>query len=216
MTTDLSVLLLGAVSPEAPSVDIRGQRILDAAVAEAAARGVANLTFEGVATRAGVNRTTLYRRFGDRESLIQAMMLREGWRIAEGITAALAGIVEPRARLAEGFVAAIRIAREHPLIQRLVQHEPGTLLAAGSADSGALLLLGSQFVAGQIRAGQREGNATHLDADEMGETMARLFAILVLIPGRYGINLSDDDHARVYAQRTLIPMIFGPQEGNPA
>jgi len=39
-------------------------------VAELIAHGYAGLTVEGVAARAGVNRTTLYRRWGDRNSLI--------------------------------------------------------------------------------------------------------------------------------------------------
>lgn len=44
--------------------------VLDATVAELIAHGYAGLTVEGVAARAGVNRTTLYRRWGDRNSLI--------------------------------------------------------------------------------------------------------------------------------------------------
>ena len=44
--------------------------VLDATVAELIAHGYAGLTVEGVAARAGVNKTTLYRRWGDRNSLI--------------------------------------------------------------------------------------------------------------------------------------------------
>jgi AcrR family transcriptional regulator len=44
--------------------------VLDATVAELVERGYAGLTVDGVAARAGVNKTTLYRRWGGRESLI--------------------------------------------------------------------------------------------------------------------------------------------------
>jgi AcrR family transcriptional regulator len=44
--------------------------VLEATVAELAASGYGRLTVEGVAVRAGVNKTTLYRRWGSREALI--------------------------------------------------------------------------------------------------------------------------------------------------
>jgi AcrR family transcriptional regulator len=44
--------------------------VLDATVAELAAHGYGGLTIEGIATRSGVNKTTLYRRWGGRERLI--------------------------------------------------------------------------------------------------------------------------------------------------
>jgi len=44
--------------------------VLDATVAELIDHGYAGLTVDGVAARAGVNKTTLYRRWGGRESLI--------------------------------------------------------------------------------------------------------------------------------------------------
>ena len=44
--------------------------ILDATVAELIAHGYAGLTIDGVALRAGVSKSTLYRRWGSRESLV--------------------------------------------------------------------------------------------------------------------------------------------------
>jgi AcrR family transcriptional regulator len=44
--------------------------VLAAALAELAERGCAALTVEGVARRAGVHKTTVYRRWPDRESLV--------------------------------------------------------------------------------------------------------------------------------------------------
>ena len=44
--------------------------VLEATVAELIEHGYAGLTVEGVAARAGVNRTTLYRRWGGRDALI--------------------------------------------------------------------------------------------------------------------------------------------------
>jgi AcrR family transcriptional regulator len=52
--------------------------VLEATLAELAAGGSSPLSFEGVARRAGVNKTTLYRRWGTRENLILDAMLELG------------------------------------------------------------------------------------------------------------------------------------------
>jgi AcrR family transcriptional regulator len=57
--------------------------VLDATVAELAARGYEALTVEQVATRAGVHKTTLYRRWGGKRGLV-----------AEAVEAFAAGAVE--------------------------------------------------------------------------------------------------------------------------
>jgi TetR/AcrR family transcriptional repressor of uid operon len=215
MKLDLVPLLAQIGRGEGPDpIDRTGGEILDAAVLEAAAHGVAGLTTEGVARRAGVNRATVYRRFGDRDSLIEAMTMREGQRMATGIALAVARVSDPAEQFVEGFVASIRLAREHPIISRVASVEPEQLVAAGLADGGALLRLGSGFVAAGIRAAQSRGRATHLDADEAGETIARLFAAFVLLPVTQAIDLSTDASARAYASRTLGPMTFGSTTSN--
>ncbi|WP_410657361.1 TetR/AcrR family transcriptional regulator [Amycolatopsis sp. lyj-112] len=124
--------------PEDPT----STRIIDAAMAEIASGGVQRLTVEQLARRAGINRTTVYRRFGDLDGVLTAMTMREGGRMAATILGAVDGISEPAEQLVEGFVAAFRVAREHPVIARTATHEPGRLIEAGLADGAALLELG--------------------------------------------------------------------------
>ena len=97
--------------------DATATRILDAAVATCAAHGIGELTIDGVARRAGVNRVTVYRRFGDRDALLHAMTLREGERMARGILEAIEGLEDPVEQLVEGFAAALRLV--HGLHARL-------------------------------------------------------------------------------------------------
>jgi AcrR family transcriptional regulator len=52
--------------------------VLQAALEELAEGGYAALTFESVARRAGVHKTTLYRRWGTRENLLLDAMLERG------------------------------------------------------------------------------------------------------------------------------------------
>ena len=208
---DLGALLTHALSGGGDDVefDATATRILDAALAEVGARGIDGLTADRVARRAKVNRVTVYRRFGDRQGLISAMTMREGRRLTSGIAEAMANAHTPTEQFVEGFVAAIRIARVHPVISRTALLEPGELIAAGLADDAALLRLGSVFMAAAVRQLQADGVALHLDPDEAGETLARLFSSFVLIPGRHVIDLGTDQSTRDYVRRTLGPMITG-------
>lgn len=206
-----AVVIRGLAEPDREPADRTEERILDAAVTEVATAGISRLTVEGLARRAGVNRATIYRRFGDLDAVVEAMTMREGRRMASTVAAAIAMVSEPAEQLVEGFVASIRMAREHPVISRTASLEPERLIAAGLADNSALLQLGSGVVAASIRHAQTLGQATHLDADEAGHTVAMLFAACVLMPTAHGIDVRTDESARRYAQRTLVPMIFGPQ-----
>lgn len=55
--------------PGGRSAQVRAA-VLEASLVELAATGYHNLSLEGVARRAGVNKTTLYRRWGTREALL--------------------------------------------------------------------------------------------------------------------------------------------------
>jgi TetR/AcrR family transcriptional regulator, repressor for uid operon len=205
-----ALLVRGIAAGEGEHADRNEERILDAVVQEVAASGVDKLTVEGVSRRAGVNRATVYRRFGDLEALKEAATMREGRRMAETVAAAISGVTDHADRLVEAFVASIRMAREHPVISRTASLEPGQLVAAGLADGAALLQLGSSLVATNIRMAQADGLAAHLDPDEAGQTVAMLFAACVLLPTSQGIDLRSDESVRDYARRTLAPMVFGP------
>lgn len=208
---DLGAVLGQAFAGEPTGLpeDATATKILDAAVAACAAHGIAALTIDGVARRAGVNRVTVYRRFGDRDALLQAMTLREGARMAGDILACVEGLADPVEQLVEGFAAALRLAEAHPVVRRTAEHEPQDLIAAGLADDAALLRLGSTFAAAGVRRLQADGRATRLDADAVGETMARLFASFVLLPARHAIDVRSQDGARDYARRTLVPLLLG-------
>jgi AcrR family transcriptional regulator len=61
-------------APRGPAVRAA---VLAAALAELADRGYAGLTFENVAARADVHKTTVYRRWADRESLLTDALLEQ-------------------------------------------------------------------------------------------------------------------------------------------
>jgi len=204
-----TALLARALDPAVqPPDDATSERILDAALDLAAASGLRHLTMDDVARRAGVGRVTVYRRFGDRARLVDALTVRECRRCL----AQLAGVVDlslpVEERIAEGFVGALRIAREHPLLARVARLEPEGALAAVNAADGQLLALMRAFVADQIRAGERAGDPPAGDPDEAAELLVRLGLSFVLIrPTILGVD--DDESARRLARTLIAPIVTG-------
>ena len=124
-------LLSLAIDPaNQPPADPTSERILDAALELAAASGIDKLTMDEIARRAGVGRMTVYRRFGERDALLQALGVRETRRSLGQIAAALDPAEPIEERIADGFVAALRVANTHPLLVRVARFEPEILLDA--------------------------------------------------------------------------------------
>lgn len=191
--------------------DRTANRILDGALSEAAAHGLKSLSIEAVARRAGVNRATVYRRFGDRDALVAALAAREGHRMSAALLEAVIEVGDPEERLVEGFLASLRYARSHPLMIRAAQIEPEAVITGLLADDAALLRIGAVFLAGAIRDAQQARGTRHLDPDQAGETLARLFASFVLLPGGE-LDPTNESLMRKYARSTLVPMLLGPKD----
>jgi AcrR family transcriptional regulator len=205
-TTPASALALALDADIAPPEDATSERILDAALWVAAASGLPNLTMDEVARRAGVGRMTVYRRFGGRERLVQALMVREARRGIAEIAAALDPNVSAEETIATGFVAALRVARTNPLVRRLSQLEPQVLLEAlnDPADPGAELIRG--FIATRIREGQRSGELRDLDPDAAAELLFRIGVSFLLMPASV-IAIDDEQEARALARTMIAPIV---------
>ena len=70
-----------------PAADTRG-RILDAAFEAISVFGIARLSLEDVARRAGLSRQTLYRYFRTKDDVVAAVILREEEALLEVVSAA--------------------------------------------------------------------------------------------------------------------------------
>jgi AcrR family transcriptional regulator len=162
--------------------DAGSQRILDAALQLAAASGLKNLTMDDVARRAGVGRMTVYRRFGSRTALIDALAVRECRSCLTTISASLAPAAGAGERLAALFTATVTVIREHPLLARLASFEPEALLFELTRDDSAVFRLVRDFLVGIIEHGQDAGELAPGDPELLAELAVRLGASFVLIP----------------------------------
>ncbi|CAJ1503451.1 TetR/AcrR family transcriptional regulator [[Mycobacterium] holstebronense] len=182
----------------AHAVDPTAQRILDAAVHEAATVGLRRVTIEDVVRRAGVSRMTAYRRFPRREDLIQALIRRETQRFLATVADAIDNTPDPHHGVAEAFVAAITFAREHPMLSRAAHFEP-----LPAADSRELLAMGSAFIANYIDC---DGPGSPSQSVRwVADVFARLFLTYISLPST-DPDFLDDAALRRFAQEVLTPM----------
>jgi TetR/AcrR family transcriptional repressor of uid operon len=194
-----------ALDPEvATPGDPVSERIIDAALQLVAEGGIRALTMDAVADRARVGRMTVYRRFGDRARLEQALGVRETRR---GLAAVAAAQADPSLgaaeRIAEGFVAALRVAREHPLFSRI---SPVDAVIAMNAPGDQSMALVRDFIAAQIRDGQRRGEMRDADPQVAAELLLRIGSSFLLLPQSV-IPIGDDAAAREVALNLIAPIV---------
>lgn len=135
------------------------ERILDAAAALFAERGVNAVGMGEVAAAAGCSRATLYRYFADRHELHRAFVHREARRI---------GRLLPADDLTEAVLTAVREVRARPEL----------LAWFGTADAGttASLALSSEVIDGL-------GLSAVGDPD-LARWLVRVIVSLLMVPGR--------------------------------
>jgi TetR/AcrR family transcriptional repressor of uid operon len=181
------------------AMDRTSQRILDAALSEAAAVGLQRITVEDVVRRAGVSRMTAYRRYPRRDDLVVALVRRETQRFLGAVADAIEGVEDSDDGVAEAFIAAVSFAREHPILRRAAQNEPAPI-----ADSVELLTMGSAFIANYIH-----GDATGAPSQQVrwvADVFARLFFTYISMPPS-DPDFTDDAELRRFAHEVLTPMV---------
>ncbi|ULE32464.1 TetR/AcrR family transcriptional regulator [Mycobacterium sp. IDR2000157661] len=181
------------------TADRTGQRILDAAVQEAAAVGLQRITVEDVVRRAGVSRMTAYRRYPRRDDLVEALVRRETQRFLAAVADAIDTVVDPHEGVAEAFIAAVTFAREHPMLRRAGQVEPAPI-----GDSTELVKMGSAFIANYIH-GESAGTPAQ-SVRWVADVFARLFFTYISMPPA-DPDFGDDAELRRFAHDVLTPMV---------
>lgn len=181
------------------SADRTSQRILDAAVQEAAAVGLQRITVEDVVRRAGVSRMTAYRRYPRRDDLVEALVRRETQRFLAAVADAIEAAADPHEGVAEAFIGAVRFARAHPMLRRAGQVEPAPI-----GDSAELLQMGAAFIANYI-SGEAPGTPSQ-PVRWVADVFARLFFTYISMPP-VDPDFGDDAQLRRFAHEVLTPMV---------
>lgn len=188
--------------------------VLDAALQLFLEHGFRRTTMDDVARRAGIGRATVYRAFSDKNSLMQAVVMREFLRAIVAIEQRLLRVRRLDDRVVEAFVMVVQEARSHPLIRRLFDIEPEWFLPHFTVKAAPLLELGRHYLGTQLDALQQRGSCLTLDTDHIAELLLRLLQSLVLTPGSL-VSADDERSLRHYARHFLLPLLFGGSRHSP-
>lgn len=191
--------------------------ILEATLEQLALTGVRRTSADDIARRAGVNRATLYRRFGGREQLLGSAYLHEATKaIAE-----LDQRVQPVPRRGEGtdfdpednvvamFREALRLARDNPVLSRMLEVDREETLVALTVGAGPVLDFAAQVLVDRTTALHRwRGTKPPADPRALGYTLARLMQSFVLTTAS-GPALRTRRQQEEYARSVIVPMVLG-------
>ncbi|GAB3290221.1 TetR/AcrR family transcriptional regulator [Parasphingorhabdus pacifica] len=195
-------MLQRALLAEDADVDELAGRVLDAGLACFSERGLRRSTVEDIARRARVSRVTVYRRFENKTVLVEAVLLRECRRCLAALDEAVTGTELLEERVVEGFVFALRYAREHPLVGGLLRSEAEEVLPYLTVRSGTALGVVREYLAEHLRAVGR----AEFDPVGVAELMVRIVVSFVLT-SESAIELNSDEDLRRFARGYLLPLV---------
>lgn len=180
------------------------QAILDAAVAEFERHGFRRVALDDVAKRAKVSRTTIYRRFANRDELVAAVIDRENVQLCADIAEELKSQGPQSNYYIEAFTSAILKFRNHRVLNQLIVDDPALALELARENYGAAVLriataLEVIFPAGFV---QRVGPAV---VDELADTILRYAMMALLLPGVQPLDTAED--IRAFATAHFLPSL---------
>jgi AcrR family transcriptional regulator len=137
------------------------RHILDAAQEYVLDVGLRRTTLADVARRAGVSRMTVYRAYGDLNTLVAALLTRELLAVVEEARGAVTGTA--RERLVETGVRVVERMDHHPLYRRILDLDPELLLPLIVDRFGSTQRAVLELIAQDLEDGQRDGSVRALD-----------------------------------------------------
>lgn len=198
---DVDALLVALAVPQATD-DVEG-RVLDASSSLLAAHGLAGFEVEDVAAASGVGRSTIYRRFTDRNGLISATIAVQGRRFFSALAHAVGADDDLEAQVVAAFAAGLRLARLGDFGD-LLRTEP-LLLRLLTVDSGPIVAAAREQIVAEARRRRPGLDTDHATA--RAELLVRLAISFVLLPDSV-LDL-DDDEIENSLRRHLGPLVNG-------
>jgi len=187
-----------------PGPDAATNAILDAAVVEFGRHGFQRVALDDVARRAGVSRTTIYRRFAGRDELVAAVIDRENAVLFADIAVELKTRRPQSNYYVEAFTLSMVRFRQHRVLTQMLADEPGLMIELAHQHWGAAV----ERMAAALRVIFPNGFAAQIGADavdELADTILRYAAMLLLLPARWPIVGEDD--IRAFATAHFLPSL---------
>ena len=179
--------------------------LLDATVALLTAQGLTGWTIDDLTELVGVGRTTIYRRFRDRDGLVHAALARECHRFFEHINEESRHIDDLGDRVVEAFLLGLTLARTSPLT-RVIDADTENFLPFLLRNSPILIHTASDFLVELAR--QQD---PHLDvgaARLTAETLVRLALSFLIAPESVAFG-TDGLSTRTAIAAMVRPLLAG-------
>lgn len=187
-----------------PEADLTTEAILDAAVIEFERHGFRRVALDDVARRAGVSRTTIYRRFANRDELVAAVIERENIALFADIANDVKNTGPRSNYYVEAFTLSILKFRRHRVLYRMVTDEPALLLELARRHYGAAIVRMTEALRVIFGAGfvERIGEQP---LTELADTILRYAAMVLLLPSTQPLDSADD--IRAFATQHFLPSL---------
>lgn len=180
------------------------EAILDAALIEFDRHGIRRVALDDVARRAGVSRTTIYRRFANKDELIASVIDRENTRLFADITAELKNARPQSNYYVEAFTSALLLSREHRVLNRMAVDEPALSLQLAHRHYGAAVAR----IDDALRTVFPPGFAARLGPEvvrELADNIWRYALMALLLPSAEPIETEQD--IRAFATKHFLPSL---------
>ncbi|MDH6198741.1 AcrR family transcriptional regulator [Mycobacterium frederiksbergense] len=187
-----------------PGPDSVTGAILDAALVEFERHGLRRVALDDVARRAGVSRTTIYRRFANRDELVGAVIERENAALFSDIAEELKNAGPQSNYYVEAFTLSILRFRRHHVLNRMIGDEPALVMELLHTHYGAAI----ERMAAALRVIFPAGFADRIGdraVNELADTILRYAAMVLLLPSVEPLDTADD--IRAFATRHFLPSV---------
>ncbi len=183
--------IIDALADDA-TADPTSTRILDATLELLTTRGLRPWGIDDVVAATGAGRTTIYRRFGDRDHLVAATIARECQTFFETIAATVPHGSTLADQVVEGFLLGLRLARRSSF-SSLVDADPDTFLPFLTSNAERLIVAARAVL---VRlALSRDADLDTERAALVSEVLTRLAISLLMTPSTL-IDIDDEEGAR--------------------
>lgn len=180
--------------------------IINAATREFSDVGVRRANMNHIAEQAGVSRSTLYRRFSDKDELLLAIIRETSEAILENLKETTRGL-SPREALVEGVTETFRQVQSDPLLRRLLINEPevtNSLFGLNMAGLDDVLDSTAIFISRTlIKLGARKPEE---ELRIVAELLIRLTTSLLNTPSKV-IDITSTESVRRFVTKFMAPMI---------
>lgn len=181
-------------------------RVASAALERFVEYGIRRSTIDDIAQAAGVSRITVFRRFENKQRLIDIVIAREIQHGMAELDRTWSGGESLEEQLAQAMTFVVQFVRGHPLFDRLLRSEPESVLPLLTVDGGPAIALYRELIAHRLRTEIAAGRAASDDPDLVAEVIARLAVSLILT--RDGLIAFDNPDSLVALARVaLLPML---------